>query len=75
MRLKKLINSDFLSSADEIAEPQPDMNIKVAAFTVSEKSSYMLGPTMESYQPEAAIITLVNVYVDLVVFTHIAGTS
>ena len=31
---------------DEIAEPRPDMNIKVAAFTVSEKSSntstYML---------------------------------
>ena len=28
----------FPSSADEIAEPRPDMNIKVAAFTVSEKS-------------------------------------
>ena len=27
------------SLADEIAEPHPDMNIKVAAFTVSEKSS------------------------------------
>ena len=25
--------------ADEIAEPRPDTNIKVAAFTVSEKSS------------------------------------
>ena len=25
--------------ADEIAQPRPDMNIKVAAFTVSEKSS------------------------------------
>ena len=24
--------------ADEIAEPRPEMNIKVAAFTVSEKS-------------------------------------
>ena len=24
---------------DEIAKPRPDMNIKVAAFTVSEKSS------------------------------------
>ena len=24
--------------ADEIAEPRPDMNIKVAAFTVREKS-------------------------------------
>ena len=41
MRPKKLINSlepDFPSLADEIAEPRPDMNIKVAAFTVSEKS-------------------------------------
>ena len=27
----------FLSLADEIAEPRPDMNIKVAACTVSEK--------------------------------------
>ena len=32
-------NTDFPSLADEIAEPHPDMNIKVAAFTVSEKSS------------------------------------
>ena len=41
-RLKKLINSlnpDFPSLPDEKAEPNPDMNIKVAAFTVSEKSS------------------------------------
>ena len=30
---------DFPSFAYEIAEPHPDMNIKVAAFTVSEKSS------------------------------------
>ena len=30
---------DFPSLADEIAEPHPDMNIKVAAFTVSEKLS------------------------------------
>ena len=29
---------DFPSLADEIAKPRPDMNIKVAAFTVSEKS-------------------------------------
>ena len=39
-RPKKLINSlkpDFPSLSDEIAEPRPDMNIKVAAFTVSEK--------------------------------------
>ena len=35
---KLLIKPDFPSLADEIAEPHPDMNIKVAAFTESEKS-------------------------------------
>ena len=33
------IKPDFPSLADEIAETHPNMNIKVAAFTVSEKSS------------------------------------
>ena len=33
---KNLLILDSL--ADEIAEPRPDMNIKVVAFTVSEKS-------------------------------------
>ena len=40
-RLKKVINylpNYKLNLADEIAEPHPDMNIKVVAFTVSEKS-------------------------------------
>ena len=32
------IKPDFPSLADDLAEPRPDMNIKVAAFTVSEKS-------------------------------------
>ena len=36
---KLLITPDFPSLVDEIAGPHPDMNIKVAAFTVSEKSS------------------------------------
>ena len=36
---KLQIKPDFPSLADEIAEPHPNMNIKVAAFTVSEKSS------------------------------------
>ena len=36
---KLYIKPDFPSLADEIAAPHPDMNIKVAAFTVSEKSS------------------------------------
>ena len=40
--LYQIINKpDVPSLADEIAEPHPDMNIKVAAFTVSEKSSNM----------------------------------
>ena len=39
VRPKKLIDHDFPALADEIAEPRPDMNIKVTAFTVSEKSS------------------------------------
>ena len=40
LTLYQIINkSDFPSLADEIAEPHPDMNIKVAAFTVREKSS------------------------------------
>ena len=38
---KLQIKPDFPSLADGIAEPHPDMNIKVAAFTVSEKSSNM----------------------------------
>ena len=33
-----IIKPDLPSLADEIAEPRPDMNINVAAFTVSEKS-------------------------------------
>ena len=38
--LYQIINKpDFPSLADEIAKPHPDMNIKVAAFTVSQKSS------------------------------------
>ena len=38
---------DFPSLADEIAEPHPDMNIKVAAFTVMEKSikTYIILPS------------------------------
>ena len=33
-----IIEPDFPCLADEIAEPHPDMNIKVAAFTASKKS-------------------------------------
>ena len=36
---KLQIKPDFPCLADEIAEPHPDMNTKIAAFTVSEKSS------------------------------------
>ena len=39
LTLHKNINkTDSPSLADDIAEPPRDMNIKVAAFTVSEKS-------------------------------------
>ena len=34
-----IIKPDSPSLADGISEPHPDMNIKVAALTVSEKSS------------------------------------
>ena len=44
LTLYQIINKiDFPSLADEIAEPRPDMNIKVAAFTVSEKSINKFG--------------------------------
>ena len=33
----KLIKPDFPFSADEIAEPRPDMNIKLITFTVTKK--------------------------------------
>ena len=36
---KLYIKPDFPCFADETAEPRPNMNIKVTAFTVSEKSS------------------------------------
>ena len=39
LALYQIINPDFPSLADEIAEPHPYINIKVAAFTVSEKSN------------------------------------
>ena len=40
LALYKIINKpDFPPLADEIAKTRPDVNIKVAAFTVSEKSS------------------------------------
>ena len=37
---------DFPYLADEIAEPRPDMNMKVAVLTVSEKSSNTLRTTI-----------------------------
>ena len=40
--IKLLIKPDIPSLANEIAEPHLDMNIKVAAVTVSEKSSNRL---------------------------------
>ena len=43
-----IIKPDLPSLADEIAEPRPDMNIKVAAFTVSEKSINTMKEDKES---------------------------
>ena len=43
LTLYQIINKTYFPSlADEIAEPRPGMNIKVTAFTVSEKSIYMV---------------------------------
>ena len=39
---------DFPSLADEIAEPRPDMNIKVTAFTVSKTFYYIYVPSYQS---------------------------
>ena len=39
---KLQIEPDFPCLADEIAEPRPDMNIKVAALTESKKFYYIL---------------------------------
>ena len=39
-----------LCLADEIAEPRSDMNIKVAAFTVSEKSINTKHPDKSAYR-------------------------
>ena len=37
-----LHQTDFPRLADEIAEPRPDMNIKVTAFTESKKFYYII---------------------------------
>ena len=44
-------------------------------YTVQAASNYQALPYHTLNTVEAASISLVNVYVDLVVFTHIAGTS
>ena len=47
LTLYQIINKTwFPFLADEIAEPHPDMNIKVAAFTVSKKSSEILNTSL-----------------------------
>ena len=35
-----IMSTDILSWADELAEPRPDMNIKVTAFTVTQMLNY-----------------------------------
>ena len=50
---KLLIKLNYHSLADEVAEPRPAMHIKVAAFTVSEKSintcDYLLKSNTQRY--------------------------
>ena len=64
--LYQIINKpDIPSLADGIAEPHLDMNIKVAAFTVSEKSSNTQTEltTMADYEAtgiSVLIMTMVN---------------
>ena len=57
---------DFPSLADEIAEPHPDMNIKVAAFTVSEKSSNTVkgNGLGEGSGPVSSATCFYNIYID-----------
>ena len=45
--IKLEMEPDFPCLADEIAEPRPGMNIKVAAFTVNEKSSTIYAHFLE----------------------------
>ena len=68
-RPKQLINSspnykkepDFPSLADEIAKPRPILNIKVVAFTVSEKSIYIWADQLNKLEGYKKIYK--NVYV------------
>ena len=47
LTLYQIINKTSIPfQTDEIAEPHPDMNIKVAAFTVSEKSYNNIEPSL-----------------------------
>ena len=59
LTLYQIINKpDVPSLADEIAEPRPDMNIKVAAFTVSETSinTIELETILKIFAPSVDII-------------------
>ena len=50
LTLYQIIEADYLSLADEIAEPCPDMKIKVTAITVAQKLYYMTKSGMREYQ-------------------------
>ena len=51
IRRSPLFSPLLIRLGDEIAEPRPGMNIKVAAFTVSEKSSNTIRNTeSESFE-------------------------
>ena len=49
---------DFPSLADEIAEPHPDINIKVTAFTENKKFYYTLNNLQKAEIPKQHLICL-----------------
>ena len=62
LTLYQIINKTwFPLLADEMAKPCPDMNIKVAAFTVSEKSSNTIYTNMTG-RSSTVIFVVLRVY-------------
>ena len=53
---------DFPSIGDEIAEPRPDKNIKVAAFSVSETSINIY--IFENVTKQTVLVYVININVN-----------
>ena len=58
-----IIEPDFPCLADEIAEPRPDMNVKLTAFTVSEKSIIGIYTTLTNFSTK--YLVMCKVYTDV----------